>query len=157
MSLTLDLFAEPEIAPVIGVDLAIGKDYTACPHCGDDIEKCYEWPCEESAVGEVPRVKNDAIYSTELSRGADAFALARLEDLNHHAYAFVAQARHAGLTDPSLTPVQVSAAGRREFDMDELARFANELLRGVRSIRPTMTPDRWGEAIAKVREMGGKS
>ena len=91
------------------------------------------------------------------AKGADSFALGRLEDQWPHAYAFVAQARKHGLTDPALNPVQVSTAGRREFDLDELARYANELLRGVRSIKPTMTPERWAQATAKAREQGGKS
>ena len=90
-------------------------------------------------------------------KAADSFALGKLEDFNPHALAFVAQARKHGATDPSLTPVSVSAAGRREFDVLELSRYANELLRDVRSDRPAMTPERWGEAIAKVREIGGKS
>lgn len=94
---------------------------------------------------------------TALEKAADSFALGHLEDHSHAAYAFVAQARKHGSTDPSLTPVRVSAAGRREFDLDELARYANEVLRGVRSTRPTMTPERWGEAIEKVRELGGAS
>lgn len=88
------------------------------------------------------------------AKAADTFALGRLEELNPHALAFVAQARHHGLTDPALEPVRVSEAGRREFDLAELARYANELLRGVRSLAPQMTPERWGEAIAKVREIG---
>lgn len=144
MSLTLDLFAEPEPTPVVTAHIP-----------GFETMK----PETQEALCTMVQVAYDAASRGELPgpRGADAFALARLEDLNHHAYAFVAQARKHGSTDSSLTPVQVSAAGRREFDLDELARYANELLRGVRSIKPTMTKKRWGEAIAKVREIGGKS
>lgn len=83
--------------------------------------------------------------------------LTKRPELDANMYAFVAQARHHGHTDPSLTPVRVSAAGRREFDVLELSRFANELLRGVRSDRPAMTPERWAEASAKARETGGKA
>jgi hypothetical protein len=155
-SLTLDLFAEPEPAPVVTAH--IPGFQTMKPETQEALCTMVRVAYDAASRGELlPRVKDDAIYSTELSRGADSFALARLEDLNHHAYAFVAQARHAGSTDSSLIPVQVSAAGRREFDMDELARFANEVLRGVRSIKPTMTPERWAQATQKVREMGGKS
>lgn len=89
-----------------------------------------------------------------IAKAADTFALARLDLLNPHAYAFVATARHYGHTDRALAPVRVSAAGRQEFDEAELARFANELLRGVRSDRPAMTPERWAEASAKAREIG---
>lgn len=144
LDLTLDLFAEPEPAPVVTAHIP-----------GFETMK----PETQEALCTMVQVAYDAASRGELPgpRGADAFALARLEDLNHHAYAFVAQARKHGSTDPSLNPVQVSAAGRREFDLDELARYANELLRGVRSIKPTMTKERWGEAIAKVREIGGKS
>jgi hypothetical protein len=67
--------------------------------------------------------------------------------------AFVAQARHYGHTDPSLTPVAVTEARRRIFDELEVIRFANELLRGVRSDRPRMTPERWREATLKAREV----
>jgi hypothetical protein len=102
-------------------------------------------------------LREDIVFPSEsVVKGADAFAMARLEYQWPHAYAFVAQARKYGSTDPSLTPVRVSDAGRREFDLDELARYANELLRGVRSIKPAMTPERWGEATVKVRELGAK-
>lgn len=82
---------------------------------------------------------------------------------DHLLLAFVAQARHHGHTDPALTPISVDSAGRRLFDEVEVTRFANELLRGVRSDRPAMTPERWSEAarcaahrteaIAKTREV----
>jgi hypothetical protein len=137
VSLTLDLFAEPE--PTVAQMQAASEVL-------------------REATERSRALREDLVFPSEpVAKGADSFALARLEDLNHHAYAFVAQARTYGSTDPSLIPVQVSSAGRREFDMDELARFANELLRGVRSIKPTMTPERWGEAIQRVREIGGKS
>lgn len=157
MSLTLDLFADPEPAPVIGVDLATGKDYGTVTAHIPGFEKMA--PKTQEALCTMVQAAYDAASRGQLPgpRGADAFAMARLEDQWPHAFAFVAQARKSGSTDPSLTPVQVSAAGRREFNLDELARYANELLRGVRSTRPTMTPERWGEAIAKVREIGGKS
>ena len=76
----------------------------------------------------------------------------RGQSINPHLLAFVAQARHYGHTDPALTPISVDSAGRRLFDEVEVTRFANELLRGVRSARPAMTPERWAEAIAKARE-----
>lgn len=63
---------------------------------------------------------------------------------DNHALAFRAAAKHYGHTDPALA----------SDDPAELARFANELLRGVRSDRPAMTPERWGEARAKVLEIG---
>lgn len=69
-----------------------------------------------------------------------------------HLLAFVAQARHHGHTDPALEPIRVDSAGRRLFNETEIVRFANELLRGVRSDRPAMTPERWAQAIAKARE-----
>lgn len=142
MSLTLDLFADPE--PTVTAHIP-GFEKMA--------------PETQQALGEMVQAVWSAADRGQLPgpRGADAFAMARLEDQWPHAFAFVAQARKSGSTDPSLTPVQVSPAGCREFDLDELARYANELLRGVRSDRPAMTPERWGEAIQRVREMGGKS
>lgn len=71
--------------------------------------------------------------------------------LNHCLYAFVAQARWHGHTDPSLDRVYIDKAGRSIVDEVEVTRFANELLRGVRSDRPTMTPERWADAIATAR------
>jgi hypothetical protein len=46
----------------------------------------------------------------------------------------------------------VDIAGLKYFDELEVCRFANELLRGVRSDRPALTPERWREAIQKARE-----
>lgn len=76
--------------------------------------------------------------------------------LDHHMYAFIAQAKYHGHTDPALGIFWVDSAGRSRYDEREGARFANELLCGVRSDRPVMTPERWALAIAKVREIGGK-
>lgn len=74
--------------------------------------------------------------------------------LNHHMYAFIAQAKCYGHTDPALSNSWVDGAGRSRYDEREVARFANEVICGIRSDRPTMTPARWGEATAKVRERG---
>lgn len=82
---------------------------------------------------------------------ACAAHLCRSSSLNHHLYAFTAQARHHGHTDPALTVLGTDPGGRNLFDEREVARFANELLCGVRSDRPTMTPERWAAAIAKAR------
>ena len=76
--------------------------------------------------------------------------------LDHHLYAFIAQAKCHGHTDPALSNFWVDGAGRSRYDEREVARFANELLCGVRSDRPSMTPERWALAIAKAREWGGK-
>ncbi len=162
MSLTLDLFAEPLLdeKPIAFYEKLNAQMEAANKSITEKLgfDPFAEGEKLREATERSRALREDLVFPPEsVPRGADAFALAHLEDLNHHAYAFVAQARHAGLTDPSLTPMQVSAAGRREFDLDELARFANEVLRGVRSVKPTMTKERWGEAIARVREMGGKS
>ncbi|WP_395138514.1 hypothetical protein [Armatimonas sp.] len=77
--------------------------------------------------------------------------------INPGMLAFIAQARHHGQTDASLKPIGTDAGGRNLFDEVEVARFANELLCGVRSDRPSMTPERWALAITKAREIGGKS
>lgn len=146
LTLALDLFTEtaPEPAPMVTAHIP-GFEQMA--------------PETQEALCTMVKTAHDAASRGELPgpRGADAFAMARLEDFNPHAYAFVAQARKHGAKDPSLTPVVVSAAGRREFDVLELSRYANELLRGVRSDRPALTPERWGEAIVVVRGMGGRS
>ncbi len=116
-------------------------------------------PETQEALCTMVQVAYDAASRGELpghEKAADSFALARLEDQWPHSYAFVAQARKHGQADPALTPLKVSPAGRREFDLAELARYANELLRGVRSDRPAMTPERWAQATARVREIGGK-
>ena len=72
--------------------------------------------------------------------------------LDHHLYAFIAQAKCHGRTDPALSNFWVDGAGRSRYDEREVARFANELLCGVRSDRPSMTPERWSVAIQKARE-----
>ncbi len=76
--------------------------------------------------------------------------------INPGMLAFIAQAKHHGHTDPCLKPIGTDPGGRNLFDELEVARFANELLCGVRSDRPAMTPERWALAIAKAREWGGK-
>ena len=172
MSLTLDLFAEPilEEKPIAFYEKLNAQLEAANKSIAQKLgfDPLVEGEKLREATERSRALREDLVFPSEsVDKGADSFALGRLEDLNHHAYAFVAQARKHGSTDPSLTPVRVSAAGRREFDLDELARYANELLRGVRSVKPTMTLERWGEAIAKVREatsaahglreLGGKS
>ena len=77
--------------------------------------------------------------------------------INPQLLAFVAQARHHGHTDAGLVPTSTDSGGRRLFDEREVARFANEVICGVRSDRPTMTPERWALAIQKAREIGVKS
>jgi len=133
----------------------------SCPNC-DGQGVLTDFGVETCEVCRGSKALTDAELAAfascvNVEKAADSFALARLEDQWPHAYAFVAQARKHGQADPALTPVKVSPAGRREFDMAELARYANELLRGVRSDRPGMTPERWAQATAKVREIGGKS
>lgn len=76
----------------------------------------------------------------------------RPQEASVHALAFAAIALRHGHTDKSLTPIHKNTAGQNFFDERELARYANWLLRGVRSDRPTMTPERWAEAISVVKE-----
>lgn len=76
-------------------------------------------------------------------------------DRDLHAYAFAAVARYYGHADSALSPCFISTSGRRQHNLTELTRFANELLRGVRSDRPAMTSERWGEATARVLELAG--
>ena len=102
-------------------------------------------PLPEPAVTPLP----EPVASTPLH----ADVLAAPPALNHCLYAFVAQARWHGFTDPALGYVYIDKAGRGIVDEVEVVRFANELLRGVRSDRPAMTPERWAEAIAKAREV----
>lgn len=162
-ALAPNLFDFEEPATVIDVDLVVSKDHAVTAHIPGFESMA---PATQKALGDV--VQSVVALAQEVldtsshqgagpAKAADSFALGRLEDQWPHAYAFVAQARKHGLTDPALTPVQVSTAGRREFDLAELARYANDLLRGVRSIKPTMTPERWAQATAKAREIGGKS
>ena len=163
MSLTLDLFAEPiqEEQPLAFYEALDAQLEAANKSIAQKLgfDPLAEGKKLRDAVERSRALREDLVFPAcvNVERAADSFAIARLEDQCHHAYAFVAQARKHGSADPALTPVQVSAAGRREFDMDELSRFANELLRGVRSIKPTMTPERWALAIQCVREMGAKS
>lgn len=76
--------------------------------------------------------------------------------IDNHALAFVAACKSAGLTDPALKPVTVSAIGRCDYDVVELSRLANELLRGVRSDRPELTPARWQAAGEAARQKFGR-
>jgi hypothetical protein len=69
-----------------------------------------------------------------------------------HPLAFVGVCRSVGLTDSALESVSISGVGRRQYDERELARLANEHLTGIRSDRPSMTPERWREAGRKVLE-----
>lgn len=105
-------------------------------------------PAPSAPVVMAPTPLPEPVASTPLH--ADVLAVPPA--LNHCLYAFVAQARWHGFTDPALGYVYIDKAGRGIVDEVEVARFANELLRGVRSDRPAMTPERWAEAIAKVRE-----
>lgn len=57
--------------------------------------------------------------------------------LDHHAHAFAAVARCYAPDHPALV---------RPLDPVALARFANEVLRGVASDRPALTPQRWAQA-----------
>lgn len=75
---------------------------------------------------------------------------------SNHVLAFVAACKSAGLTDPALKPVTVSGIGRCDYDVVELSRLANELLRGVRSDRPELTPARWKEAGEIARQRGAR-
>lgn len=137
-SLTLDLFADPEPALVpapkplveFSAHLVEGKSPAEVAHFAALALAVADFACPASKRG----------YS-----------------VNAGMLAFIAQAKHHGQTDPCLKPLGTDSGGRNLFDEAEVTRYANELLRGVRSTRPTMTPERWGEAIAKVREMGGKS
>lgn len=182
LTLSLDLFSEEEIradrqqleaqaealraaterSRALREDLVFPADRPhSCPNC-DGKGVLTDFGVETCEVCRGAKALTDAEMEAfcscvNVERAADSFALGRLEDQWPHTYAFVAQARKMGLTDPALIPVQVSPAGRREFDLDELSRYANELLRGVRSIKPTMMPERWAEATAKAREIGGKS
>lgn len=154
MSLTLDLFADPEPAPAVDVDLIISKDrggVTAHIHGFEDMASE-----TQKALGNV--VQSVVALAQEVLATAvpDPTTTKKL-GLDHSMYAFIAQAKHHGHTDPSLTPACVTEAGQRIYEEAEVARFANEVLRGVRSIKPTMTPERWALAIEKVRELGGKS
>lgn len=101
--------------------------------------------------------KGLAQYQEANGRGCGGLDLefarfAKHRSIDPHPYAFIAQARHHGHTDPCLEPVAITEGGRRLFNEIEVIRFANELLRGVRSDRPGMTPERWAEAIQKVRQ-----
>lgn len=159
MNLTLDLFADPEPASEIevDVDLIVSKDHggvTAHIHGFEEMA-----PETQKSLGDV--VQSVVALAQEVldtaSRGElPDHATAKKLGLDHHMYAFIAQARKHGHTDPALTPACVTEAGVRIYEEAEVKRFANELLRGVRSIRPAMTPERWGEAIQRVREMGEK-
>lgn len=71
------------------------------------------------------------------------------------ALAFAAVAVGKGFQDPALAPTRIDTAGCRFFDERELSRFANEMLCGVRSDKPTMTPERWRLATEKVRTGDG--
>lgn len=140
MSLTLDLFADPEpaLAPMpapkplveFSAHLVEGKSPAEVMHFTALALAVADFACPASKRG----------YS-----------------VNPGMLAFIAQAKHHGQTDPCLKPLGTDPGGRNLFDEAEVARFANEVLRGVRSVKPTMTPERWGEAIARVRELGGKS
>ncbi len=138
MSLTLDLFSEPEPAPAPSAKPLI--EFSA-----------------HLVEGKSPA---EVMHFTALALAVADFACPaskRGYSINPGMLAFIAQAKHHGQTDPCLKPIGTDPGGRSLFDEAEVARYANELLRGVRSVKPTMTKERWGEAIAKVREMGGRS
>jgi hypothetical protein len=137
MSFTLDLFAETEPAPVVTAHIP-------------GFEKMK--PETQQALGNMVQAVYDAADRGELP----SIATTKKLGLDHAMYAFIAQAKHYGMTDPSLTPACVTEAGQRIYEEAEVARYANELLRGVRSVKPTMTKERWALAIQKVRELGGQ-
>lgn len=79
-------------------------------------------------------------------------AVLSLRAFDPTALAFAAVAIHAGIKDPALAPTRIDTAGCRFFDERELSRLANELLCGVRSDKPKMTPERWRLATEKVQK-----
>lgn len=78
-----------------------------------------------------------------------------LRAFNPVALAFAAVAVGKGIKDPALAPTRIDTAGCRFFDERELARFANEQLCGIRSDKPTVTPERWRLATEKLRAGDG--
>lgn len=131
-TLTLDLFTEPEPTPAPLIEISVQGIEHKSP------EQIAHLSLLALAVADSACPAHQRGYS-----------------INPHLHAFIAQARHAGLADPALEPIRTDGAGRRLYDEREVARYANELLRGVRSDMPPMTPKRWAEAIQAVREGKG--
>jgi hypothetical protein len=134
MNLTLDLFSESEVLQ----DRAVSEA---------------EALRIREATERSRALREDLVFPAETP---EPESTTKRVGVNHNMHAFIAQARHHGQTDPALTDFTVDGAGRRHYDEREVARFANELLCGVRSDRPTMTPERWTLAIMKARELGRK-
>lgn len=147
MSFTLDLFADSEPAPAVVMDLPRSKDFTACPFCGGNIEKCYEWPCEESGFGDdIPEPAPVAACDQP------GFWVQKLHEMGEMrllaARSFIEIARRSGVEHEALTPTGTDSSGQKTYDMDAVTRLAN-LMRGKpESLRPELkTEADWQVAI----------
>ncbi len=157
-NLTLDLFADPEPAPVSVLTIPkTGEDFTACPHCGGDIEKCYEWPCDECAVGKLSTVTDHipGFWASKLQEMGEMRLLA--------ARSFIEIARRSGIEHEALAPTGTDINGQKTYDMGTVTRLANKMRGRPESLKPELkTEADWQAAIEgvklwKLAHRGGKS
>lgn len=139
MSLTLDLFADPEPSPAL--------DLAALAVEGERLRVSAERSRSLREDLDFTNVREAYCGKSELPSSAS-----EPQATSVHALAFAAIACKHGHEDKSLIPIHRNSGGQNFYDETELARFANWLICGVRSDRPSMTPARWAEAISIVKE-----